>query len=92
MAYPGSQLYQDAIKQDIALPKEWYGYSQYAEETLPLPTKYLSAAEVLRFRDRAFKEYFSNPKYLAMIRNKFGQEVVEHIKVMLKHDICRKFA
>ena len=91
MAYPGSQLYENAVKQGVALPKEWYGYSQYAEETLPLSTKYLSAAEVLRFRDRAFKEYFSNPRYLAMIKEKFGSKVVEHIEGMLKHEILRKF-
>ncbi len=91
MAYPGSQLYEDAIKQGTPLPEEWYGYSQYAEESLPLPTKYLSAAEVLRFRDKAFKEYFSNPRYLAMIREKFGQKVVQHIEDMLKHEIPRKF-
>ena len=92
MAYPGSQLYEDAIRQRVALPKEWYGYGQYAAETLPLPTKYLSAAEVLRFRDKAFKEYFNNPKYLAMIKDKFGEKVVEHIKEMLKHEIYRKYA
>lgn len=92
MAYPGSQLYDDAVKQGIRLPGEWYAYSQYAEETLPLPTKYLSAAEVLRFRDDAFKEYFSSPKYLRMVRNKFGPNVVEHVQEMLKHEIRRKFA
>jgi radical SAM superfamily enzyme YgiQ (UPF0313 family) len=92
MAYPGSQLYEDAIRQGVELPDQWYGYGQYGEETLPLPTKYLSAAEVLRFRDDAFKEYFSDPKYLAMIRAKFGPKVVAHIKGMLKHDIPRKYA
>ena len=92
MAYPGSQLYHDAIKQGIRLPETWHGYGQYSEENIPLPTKYLSAADVLRFRDRAFKEYFGNPKYLAMIKNKFGLKVVEHIEKMLKHEIRRKFA
>jgi anaerobic magnesium-protoporphyrin IX monomethyl ester cyclase len=90
MAYPGSQLYLDAVKQGIALPEAWYGYSQYAYETIPLPTKYISAAEVLRFRDQAFKEYLSNPKYLDMMLKKFGPEVVKHIKGMLKYDIKRK--
>lgn len=92
MAYPGSQLYENAIKQGVELPEQWCGYSQYAEETLPLSTKHLSAAEVLRFRDRAFKEYFSNPKYLTMVKEKFGPKVVEHIEDMLKHDIPRKYA
>ncbi len=92
MAYPGSQLYYEALQKGIKLPEQWHGYSQYGEETLPMPTKYLSAAEVLRFRDNAFKEYFSNSKYLDMIKEKFGQNVVEHIKEMLKHEIHRKFA
>jgi len=92
MAYPGSQLYQDAIKQGIRLPEAWHGYGQFSEEALPLPTKYLSAAEVLRFRDNAFKEYFSNPGYLEMVKKKFGKEVVEHVKDMLKYEIRRKYA
>lgn len=92
MAYPGSQLYEDTIKQGIKLPEQWHGYSQYSEETLPLPTEYLSAQEVLRFRDKAFKEYFSDTKYLEMIREKFGPQAVEHIKEMLKHEIHRKSA
>ncbi|MFC2040597.1 B12-binding domain-containing radical SAM protein, partial [Chloroflexota bacterium] len=91
MAYPGSQLYGDAIKRGIKLPQEWHGYGQYAEETLPMPTKYLSAADVLRFRDNAFKEYFSNPKYIEMVRGKFGSIVVAHIEEMLKYEIHRRF-
>jgi radical SAM superfamily enzyme YgiQ (UPF0313 family) len=92
MAYPGSQLYFDAIQKGIKLPEQWHGYSQYGADTLPMPTRYLSAAEVLRFRDYAFKDYFSNPTYLEMIREKFGSGVEEHIKEMLKHEIHRKFA
>jgi len=92
MAYPGSALYNDAIKQGVRLPDKWYGYGQYSEETLPLPTKYLSAAEVLRFRDRAFREYLSNPRYLEMVERRFGPEIVAHIQDMLKYKIRRKFA
>lgn len=91
MAYPGSQLYNEAIKNDIKLPQHWHGYGQYSEETLPMPTKYLSAAEVLRFRDKAFREYFSNPEYLKMIQKKFGTKVVEHIKDMFKLNINRRY-
>lgn len=91
MAYPGSQLHEDSIKQGIKLPENWHGYGQYSEETLPLPTKYLSAKDVLYFRDSAFKEYYTNSKYIEMIREKFGLKVVEHIKEMLKHKIRRKF-
>jgi len=91
MAYPGSRLYRDSVKQGIKLPEKWHGYGQYSEETLPLPTKHLSAAEVLRFRDSAFKEYYTNPRYIEMIREKFGPEVVKHIEEMLKYEIRRKF-
>ena len=91
MAYPGSKLYEDALQKGIKLPEKWSGYSQYSRDTLPLPTKYLSAAEVLRFRDDAFKEYYKNPKYIKMVKEKFGSKVVEHINEMLKHEIHRKF-
>lgn len=47
---------------------------------------------MLRFRDNAFKEYFSNPKYLKMVSEKFGAGVVAHIEEMLKYEIHRKFA
>lgn len=92
MAYPGSQLYNEALEKGIKLPEQWHGYSQYGADTLPMPTKYISAAEVLRFRDDAFMEYLSNSTYLEMIRAKFGQNVVEHIMGMLEHKINRKFA
>ena len=91
MAYPGSQLYEDALQKDIKLPETWHGYSQYSEDTLPLPTKHLSAAEVLCFRDKAFVEYFSNPKYIEMVREKFGPKVVESIHNLLKIKLKRKY-
>lgn len=90
MAYPGSQLYEDALIKKVKLPEKWHGYSQYGEDTLPLPTKYLSANDVLNFRDNAFKEYFTNPKYLEMIEHKFGIDVVRYIEDMAIHDIHRK--
>lgn len=92
MAYPGSQLYEDVLKKGIKLPETWHGYSQYSEDTLPLPTKHLTSAEVLRFRDNAFKEYYKNPKYIRMIREKFGQEAVKSIHNLLKIKLKRKYA
>ena len=92
MAYPGSQLYEDSLRNNIKLPDTWLGYAQFSAETLPLPTKYLSSAEVLRFRDKAFMEYHNNPKYMEMIDQKFGHDTVEHIEEMLQHKIYRKFA
>ena len=91
MAYPGSRLYEEAVERRMELPKSWLGYAQLNEETLPLATKYISGREVLSFRDKAFREYYTSPKYLEMIEEKFGQEVVSHINEMLKHEIRRKY-
>jgi radical SAM superfamily enzyme YgiQ (UPF0313 family) len=90
MAYPGSQLYTTAVKEGLPLPEKWSGYSQHAFDTLPLPTKHLSGAEVLRFRDSAFDVYFTNPKYLNMISAKFGAETAHHIREMTAHKLERK--
>ena len=91
MAYPGSQLYQDALGKGWPLPETWNGYSQHAVDTLPLPTKYLSAAEVLQFRDKAFQVYFKNLHYLAMISRKFGPETAAHIREMASHKLERRY-
>jgi radical SAM superfamily enzyme YgiQ (UPF0313 family) len=94
MAYPGSKLYNNSIGKGI-LPDDkggpgWIGYSQYSYECLPLPTKNLSAAEVLKFRDEAFNIYFSNPKYLNFIEQKFGKSIRQHIEEMIKIKLKRK--
>lgn len=92
MAYPGSGLYEMAIQKGWSLPDSWQSYSQYAYESLPLPTKYLSSGEVLSFRDYAFNAYFDNPRYLSKIKRVFGVETVEHIKKMTEHKLQRKYA
>ena len=92
MAYPGSGLYEEALKEGVPLPKTWLGFAQFSEETFPLPTRYCTSAEVLRFRDMAFQQFHSNPAYLAMIRQKFGVKTEEHIRQMLQYKIQRKYA
>jgi radical SAM superfamily enzyme YgiQ (UPF0313 family) len=82
MAYPGSELYRTALKECWPLPKSWSGYSQHAVDTLPLPTRYLSGPEVLRFRDQAFDAYFHAPRYLDRVTQLFGPETAEHIRTM----------
>lgn len=89
MPYPGSRLYEEAVRQKASLPKKWDDWGQYSEGLMPLPTKYVSAEEVLRFRDRAFQQYFSRPEYLKMIGERFGPGAVEHVKEMLMHKIRR---
>ena len=92
MAYPGSQLYQIALREGTPLPEKWSGYSQYSEDALPLPTKHVSTGEVLRFRDYAFQVYFNNPDYLSLIDRKFGSDTVEHIRSMASHSLVRRHA
>ena len=91
MAYPGSKLYFDCVKNNIPLPETWLGYSQYSYECCPLPTKYLSGKEVLKFRDEAFQNYFKdNERYFSMILEKFGEEAVKNIRAMLHKKLRRK--
>lgn len=90
MAYPGSQLYDVALKEGWSLPEKWSGYSQHSVDTLPLPTKCLTAAEVLRFRDHAFQVYFNDPRYLDMVTGKFGLETASHIREMASHKLLRR--
>lgn len=90
MAYPGSQLYEEAVRKGLDLPAAWSGYSQYTRDTLPLPTKHLTAAEVVAYRDYAFDVYFRNPLYLKKISDTFGRKAVHLITSMTKHRIERK--
>jgi len=65
MGYPGSKLFDESRPED--LPDCWAGYSQHAYETRPLPTETLDSTQVLRFRDEAFHEYFTDPAYLEQV-------------------------
>jgi radical SAM superfamily enzyme YgiQ (UPF0313 family) len=89
MAYPGSRLYDDALRQEGALPDGWEGYSQYGYTAQPLPSRHLSPAQILKFRDQAFVAYHTAPGYLEMIRKTFGERVVGHIAKMLAVPIRR---
>jgi len=90
MAYPGSRLYTEAKKQGVPFPDTWHDWGQYSYGFLPLPTETLTPTDVLRFRDSAFREYFSNSSYLALIKKKFGQSTVVEIQKMLEYPLPRK--
>jgi radical SAM superfamily enzyme YgiQ (UPF0313 family) len=90
MAPPGSDLYNEAVKDGTPLPDKWIGYAQQGYEFLPLPTGALSAADILRFRDYAFDAYFRNPRYLVSIEKKFGLKAREHVEAMTKIRLKRK--
>ena len=90
MAYPGSPLYSMAVQHGWELPEAWSGFSQHSYDCKPLPTEQVSSADVLRFRDSAFHEYFENPDYLNMVRSKFGDETMRHINEMTSRRLRRK--
>jgi radical SAM superfamily enzyme YgiQ (UPF0313 family) len=90
MAYPGSKLYAMAVEKRWPLPESWIGYSQHSYETQPLRTEALTSAEVLAFRDDAFHRYFTDERYLALVRRKFGEDVARHLHDMTQIRLKRQ--
>lgn len=94
MALPGSELYKHALEKGYQLPNSYSGFSFHSKDSLPLPTEYLTAAEVLSFRDSAFLKYHSDSRFLKRIETKFGPEAVESInevnKIKLQRDILEE--
>jgi len=90
MAYPGSSLYLQGIKNNWRLPQTYSAFSQHSYDCTPLDSKFCKAEEILKFRDFAFNEYFTNQTYLDMIKNKFGIQSYEEIKTMTNIKLKRK--
>ena len=82
MAYPGSKLYSGG-------GQPWSSYSQHSLDCAPMGTATLSPAEVLKFRDEAFREYFSGVFYQGMILSRFGEDAVREIESMVKRPLPR---
>lgn len=90
MAYPGSPLHLEARKNNIKLPDNYSGYSQHSYDTQNLPSQFLSAAEILAFRDKAWDKYHTNPKYISLLESKFGVQAVNNLKQTTKIKLKRK--
>ena len=67
----------------------WINYSQYSRNSQPLDTNYLSGKDVLKFRDEAWHTYHTNPNYLQLIKNKFGEATVTYIKNLVEIKLIR---
>lgn len=89
-ALPGSPIYHTAKKQGWSLPSSYEGYAFLSYECEPLPTKYLSSADVLRFRDQAWQTYFTNPAYLDLVEQKFGYQERQNVVAMAAVPLKRK--
>lgn len=89
-ALPGSPMYHIAKRNGWKLPDTYGGYAFLSYDSEPLPTKHLSAAEVLRFRDEAWQTYFSNPAYLSLVERKFGQTERQNVEDMAKIRLRRQ--
>ncbi len=89
-ALPGSPMYHIARKNGWELPDSYEGYAFLSYESQPLPTKYLSSAEVLRFRDAAWQSYFTNPEYLNLVEMKFGLQERKNVEDMSSIPLKRK--
>lgn len=89
-ALPGSPMYHTAKKNGWKLPDSFEGYAFLSYESQPLPTKYLSAEQVLRFRDEAWQKYFTNPSYLDLVTRKFGEQERKNVDAMAAIRLKRK--
>lgn len=89
-ALPGSPMYHIAKRNGWELPDTYGGYAFLSYDSKPLPTKYLSAAEVLKFRDEAWQKYFTNPAYLNVVESKFGSVERKNVEAMASIKLKRK--
>ena len=89
-ALPGSPLYIKAKEKGWDLPKDYEEFAFLSYECKPLPTKTLSSADVLRFRDYFWNTYFQNPAYLDKVELSFGAAQRENVEEMAKHKLKRK--
>ena len=89
-ALPGSPLYYEASTHGWELPNSYEGFSFLSYETQPLPTRHLSAAEVLQFRDDAWNRYFRQPAYLDLVERRFGLQQRHNVENMSTIKLKRK--
>jgi len=90
MPLPGSPLYVQAKRQGLLLPDSYAGYAFLSYECQPLATRHCTPAEVLRFRDRAWVAYHTNPHYLALVEEQFGLLPRQNIDAMTGVTLRRK--
>jgi anaerobic magnesium-protoporphyrin IX monomethyl ester cyclase len=89
-ALPGSPLYWTAKSNGWKLPDSPAGYAFLSYDSQPLPTKHLTAAQVLKFRDEAWQTYFTHPRYLESVQKTFGPQQRKNVEAMASIRLKRK--
>jgi radical SAM superfamily enzyme YgiQ (UPF0313 family) len=89
-ALPGSPLYLQAKNEGRRVPEEYSEFGFLSYNHVPDCTEYLSASEVLRFRDDFFHRYFTNESVLKRMGEAYGEVAVSNIKEMTKIKLKRK--
>lgn len=90
MPLPGSPLHEQAKRDGTKLPDSFSGYGFLSYDSQPIGTKYLTPADVLRFRDAAFHAYHDRPEYLDLIERKFGAAARANVAELCKVRLRRK--
>jgi radical SAM superfamily enzyme YgiQ (UPF0313 family) len=89
-ALPGSPLHLKAKEEAWALPDTYQGYGFLSYEATPMATKYVSAKDVVRFRDNAWHTYHQNPIFLDLIKRKFGEDALNGVQELAKVKLKRR--
>jgi radical SAM superfamily enzyme YgiQ (UPF0313 family) len=89
-ALPGSPLYYTAKQNGWKLPDSYGGYAFLSYDSQPLPTRHLSAAEVLKFRDDAWHTYFAHEPYLQLVERKFGGQQRKNVEDLARIRLKRQ--
>ncbi|MBI3851662.1 MAG: radical SAM protein [Verrucomicrobia bacterium] len=89
-ALPGSPLYYTAKANGWKLPSSYSGYAFLSYDSEPLPTKNLTSAQVVQFRDYAWQTYFNNPRYLQLVERTFGIQQRKNVQDMASIRLKRK--
>jgi radical SAM superfamily enzyme YgiQ (UPF0313 family) len=89
-ALPGSPLYFTALRNGWPLPASYEGFAFLSYESQPLPTRHVSASDVLAFRDAAWQRYFTDERYLALVERKFGATERQNVEAMARIKLRRR--
>ncbi len=89
-ALPGSPMHSRAKQEGRPLPDSLAGYAFLSYDAQPLPNAHLTSAEILRFRDEAWRRYFTNPAYLELVERKFGPMQRQNVEDMASIQLRRR--